>query len=202
MENTLLNNLFGESLSGLDTKCGRCVQTEDIYIHLISIWVKKENKAINTVPNIGLGGNVVLNLISKANLPSNHNHVLFFDNYFTSISLMKELISQGYLVTGTCRDNRSDKCPIFEKNFLKHQPRGAVDYRMSDGILLMKWKENKEVTIVSNFDSTIMKSVWRYDQKEKKIIKVPQPACIQLYNAHMRHINVMDQAVSMYRIRM
>ena len=128
---------------------------------------KKENEAIDTVLNIGLGGNVVLNLIAKANLPSNHNHILFFDNYFTSIPLMEELISRAYLATGTCKDNRSDKCPISEKNFLKHQPRGVVDYRMSNGILLMKCKDNKEVTVVSNFDSTIMISARRYDRKKK-----------------------------------
>ena len=134
------------------------------YLHSFDLYMgKKGNKAIDTAPNIGLGENVVLNLIGKANLPSNHNHVSFFDHYFTSIALMKKLISRGYLATGTCRDNRSNKCPIFEKNFLKHQPRGAVDYRMTDGILLMKWKDNKEVTVVSNFDSTIMKSARRYD---------------------------------------
>ena len=93
------------------------------YLHSFDLYMgKKENKAINTVPNIGLGRNVFLNLIGKAILPSNHNHVLFFDNYFTSISLMEELILQGYLATGTCKDNRSDKCKISEKNFLKHQP--------------------------------------------------------------------------------
>ena len=47
-----------------------------------------------------------------------------------------------------------------------------------------------------------MQSARRYDRKEKKIIKVPQPACIQLYNAHMGYIDVMDPAVSTYRIRM
>ena len=30
---------------------------------------------------------------------------------------MEELISQLYLATGTCRDNKSDKCPIREKTF-------------------------------------------------------------------------------------
>ena len=63
------------------------------YLHSFDLYMgKKENEAINTVLNIGLGENVVLNLIAKANLSSNHNHVLFFDNYFTSIPLMEELI--------------------------------------------------------------------------------------------------------------
>ena len=30
---------------------------------------------------------------------------------------MEELISQGYLATGTCRDNRSEKYPISKKTF-------------------------------------------------------------------------------------
>ena len=38
--------------------------------------------------------------------------------------------------------------------------------------------------------------------EKKKIIKVPDPACIQLYNAHMGYVDVMDQAVSTYRIRL
>ena len=137
------------------------------YLHSFDIYMSiKENEAIDIVPNIGLGGNVVLNLLQKQIC---HQTIisLFFDNYFTSIPLMEELISQGYLATGTCGDNKSDKCPICKKNFLKHQPRGAVDCRMSNGILLMKWKDNKEVTVVSNFNSILMKSAWRYDRKEK-----------------------------------
>ena len=133
------------------TKCGHHVQKKDIYFPLISIWVQKKQQAIDTVSNIGLGGNV-LNSIAKANLPSNNYHVLLFDNYFTSSS-------HGYLTTGTCRNNRSDKYPISEKNFLKHQPQGAVDCSMSGDILLMKWKDNKEVTVMSNFDPMIIKFV-------------------------------------------
>ena len=51
---------------------------------------KQENKVIDTIPNIVLGGYVVLNLIVKANLPSNHwarpGHVvtLFFFLLFLS----------------------------------------------------------------------------------------------------------------------
>ena len=40
---------------------------------------------------------------------------------------MEELISRGYLATGPYKNNRSDKCTISEKNFLKHQPQRAVD---------------------------------------------------------------------------
>ena len=39
-------------------------------------------------------------------------------------------------------------------------------------------------------------------KRTKKIIKISQPACIQLYNAHIGYVDVVDQAVSTYKIRM
>ena len=65
----------------------------------------------------------------------------------------------------------------------------------------MKRKNNKEVTVVSNFDSMIMTSAQHYGQK-KKIIKLPQPAYIQIYSAPKGYVGVMDQMVSTYKMRM
>ena len=66
---------------------------------------------------------------------------------------MEEMKNCGYYASGACRDNRTDKCPISQKNFLKNEPRGAAQNRMSGDIMLMKWKDNKEVyTLISNFD--------------------------------------------------
>ena len=160
---------------------------------------KTSNEAVDSVPNIGLGGNI---LITKAELPANNGHTVFFDNYFTSITLMEEMKNRGYYASGTCRDNRTDKYLISQKNFLKNKPRGAAQSRMSGDIMLMKWKDNKEVTLVSSFDSTEIKSTRRYDRQEKKYVNVHQPACFQLYNAHMGYVDIMDQSVSTYRIRM
>nr|XP_040563529.1 piggyBac transposable element-derived protein 3-like [Lepeophtheirus salmonis]XP_040563530.1 piggyBac transposable element-derived protein 3-like [Lepeophtheirus salmonis] len=162
---------------------------------------KNDETPIDNVAKIGLGGNVVLNLIKKSKLPANHGHKIFFDNYFTSISLMEELKTRGYLASGTCRDNRTEKCPISEKNWMKNEPRGAVDQRMSDDILLIKWKDNKEVSIATNFDSTILKSTRRYIRNEKKYKQIQQPACFQQYNSHMGYVDIMDQAISTYRVR-
>lgn len=117
---------------------------------------KTSNEVVDSVPNIGLGGNIVISLITKAELPANNGHTVFFDNYFTSIALMEEMKNRGYYASGTCRDNRTDKCPISQS-------------RMSGDIMLMKWKDNKEVTLVSNFDSTEMKSTRRYDRQEKNM---------------------------------
>ena len=60
------------------------------YLHSSDIYMgKKENEAIDTVPNIGLEGNFVLNLIAKANLPSNYNHILFLTTILQVFPLWK-----------------------------------------------------------------------------------------------------------------
>lgn len=173
------------------------------YLHSFDLYLgKTENQTLETTANIGLGGNVVLNLIRKANIPPQHGHKFFFDNYFTSISLMEEMTSRGYLASGTCRDNRTEKCPISDKNWMKKKPRGSADFRMSEGVLAMKWKDNKDVTVVTNFDSSTMKTARRYDRNARKFTTVPQPTCIDNYNTYMGFVDLMDQEVSTYRVRM
>ena len=156
-------NCFGYKMWALCSK-GDYLHSFDLYMG------KTSNEAVDSVPNIGLGGNIVISLITKAELPANNGHTVFFDNYFTSITLMEEMKNRGYYASGTCRDNRTDKCPISHKNFLKNEPRGAAQSRMSGDIMLMKWKDNKEVDLISNFfDSTEMKSTRRYDRQEKNM---------------------------------
>ena len=186
---------FGYKMWALCSKGG--------YLHAFDLYIgKTSNEAVDSIPNIGLGGNIIISLKTKAELPANNGHTVFFDNYFISITLMEEMKNHGYYASGICRDNRTDKCPISQKNFLKNEPRVAAQSRMSGDIMLMKWKDNKEVTLVSNFDSTEMKSTRRYDRQEKKYVNVHQPACFQLYNAHMGYVDIMNQSVSSCRIRM
>jgi hypothetical protein len=44
-----------------------------------------------------------------------------------------------------------DRCPLKSERELKAEGRGAMDYRVSsEGILVLKWFDNKEVTVASN----------------------------------------------------
>lgn len=67
---------------------------------------------------------------------------------------------------------------------------------MNGDILLMKWKDNKEITAVSDFDSMMMKSSWIYGRKKRKYVILPQPDCVQLYDTDIGYVETMDQAVS------
>jgi hypothetical protein len=44
-----------------------------------------------------------------------------------------------------------DRCPLKLENELKSEGRGAMDFSVSsEGILILKWFNNKEVTVASN----------------------------------------------------
>lgn len=55
--------------------------------------------------NLPLGSKIVLELLKVVDEPA--NHILFFDNYFTSHSLLRSLREMGFRATGTIRDNRT-----------------------------------------------------------------------------------------------
>lgn len=54
--------------------------------------------------DIGASGNIVLHLASS--IPKHKNHLLFFDNWFTSLNLMTSLYKDGIASLGTVRKDR------------------------------------------------------------------------------------------------
>ncbi|KAK0065232.1 piggyBac transposable element-derived protein 3 [Biomphalaria pfeifferi] len=60
-----------------------------------------------TIPELGMGGSVVMDLISE--LPRSTKYNLYFDNLFISLSLMDRLTKEGFGATGTLRSIRTEK---------------------------------------------------------------------------------------------
>nr|CAI5865056.1 unnamed protein product [Callosobruchus analis] len=58
-----------------------------------------------------LGSKVVLQMLDVVAVPSDHE--IFFDNYFTSYSLMQTLKEKGFRATGTVKENRIKNVPCF-----------------------------------------------------------------------------------------
>ena len=75
------------------------------------------------IPEVGVGGSVVLDLISE--LPPFNWH-LTFDNYFTTLNLIAHLKDRGIGACGTIRTNRLKKCPVDTKAVSKAN-RGNFD---------------------------------------------------------------------------
>ena len=67
----------------------------------------------------GLGASVVLNMIAKVNVPS--DHIFYFDNFFTSFDLMKVLTERSISASVTVRINRTNKC-CYTKFYLSFEP--------------------------------------------------------------------------------
>ena len=131
---------------------------------------------------------------------------IYADNYFTSLDLVRHLQKKGIRYTGTARDNRIGK-PCLKTNEAMGQKsvkRGEVDYCSSDdGIVALKWKDNKVVTVLSS-DRGVepMGKVKRYCKETKKKEPIPCPSVILSYNAHMGGIDKSDMLVTLYKTPM
>lgn len=109
----------------------------------------------------------------------------------------------GIPATCTIRKNRMDKCPLMEEKDLKKAGRGSMDfYTSTEGVLIVKWYDNKEVTVASNHYSaepTVL--VKRYEKKTKSYIHIPCPALISAYNKGMGGLDRCDMMLAFYRMK-
>lgn len=149
---------------------------------------------------IGVSGETVLALLLHPQPPPPGVQV-FFDNYFSSPALLAKLKEADIPATCTVRSNRVDRCPLKPERELKKEGRGAMDYRISsDGILVAKWYDNKEVFISSNHYSVQPAvKVRRWEKSKNKYIFILCPSLIAAYNIGMGGVDRCDQLLSFYR---
>jgi DNA excision repair protein ERCC-6 len=159
---------------------------------------RTEDKNKTTLP---LGSKVVLQLTEKIDNPA--EHALYFDNFFSSHSLLKTLREKNFRATGTVRENRTNKAPIMLPNEMKKKERGFYDYRFetNDELLYVRWNDNKPCTIITNHDSILpTTSVKRWSREKKCKIDIDQPMVFKNYTNGMGGVDRFDQCLSSYRI--
>ncbi|XP_068233365.1 piggyBac transposable element-derived protein 2-like [Palaemon carinicauda] len=86
---------------------------------------------------------------------------------------------------------------------MKKVPRGDTDVVVDNihKILLVCWKDNAVVSVVSNISPVYpLESLSRWSAKDKKKISVSRPYLIGDYNRHMGGTDRMDQNINCYRI--
>ena len=129
--------------------------------------------------------------------------IIYADNFFSSLQGVQAL-SKYYKCryTGTARDNRVGNPPLMTSKAMtsKKVPRGTYDYRSLGDIIVVRWKDNKPVTLISNDKGVnpVLK-VKRYCKEEKKKVEVNCPLLVTEYNAHMGGIDKNDRLVHLYR---
>ena len=100
-----------------------------------SLYCGKEPKESPlTVP---LGNRVVHKLLSVVEKPSSYDK--FFDNFFTSYSLLCELQQTGFRPTETICDNRTYRCPLKTPKQVEKMTQGSYDHRfeVNDEMLIV-----------------------------------------------------------------
>ena len=88
---------------------------------------------------------------------------------------------------------------------MKKKGRGTHEEWKSSGddteVTVVKWLDNKGVTLLSTFaNSHPSHAARRYDRTMKKVIDVPQPNIVKLYNKNMGGVDLADCLMSLYRI--
>lgn len=169
------------------------------YCYAFDTYCGKNNNQYSTTET--LGAKVVLSLLENVEFPE--QHVVYFDNYFTTLELMKLLKVKKIRATGTIRENRIKKCPVEDNKSMKKAKRGYFDHRFdkNNQILIVKWVDNSICTMASNFDSIEpLSKVRRWSKDQKAVVDVPQPLLYKNYNRGMGGVDLNDQSVNTYRI--
>ena len=76
-------------------------------------------------PDLGPSSNIVITLSEV--VPSNRNHLLYCNSWFTSLQLQLELWKRGIFCLGTVRSNRLRECKLLTDKELKAKGRGSYD---------------------------------------------------------------------------
>lgn len=168
---------------------------------------KETNDRVENEQGVGVVGQTVLNLLRV--VPRHRNHIVYFDNYYTSLPLMYQLAKEGIQSLGTIQRNRlgkSCKLPNKQEVMKTTIPRGTFDEYVTNyegvDITTVSWKDNKQVVLASTYvGAQPVETIERYDKKEKRRIKIDCPKIIKEYNAHMGGVDLMDSHLGRYKIR-
>lgn len=160
------------------------------YISKFEIYQGRKEESSSIQKEFGLGGRVILEMTEGLK-----GHIVYFDNYFSSISLLEKLKMNNVFACGTINPQRKFFPKLCNEKKLN---RGDFDFRRTDqGIIIYKWKDKKPVHIISNFHGTEVISVKR-TQKDGTKLEIPCPLAISDYNKHMGGIDKADMLRSIY----
>ena len=157
------------------------------------------------VPDLNPSSNVVLHLAQI--IPNHKNYILYFDNWFSSISLLDHLASRGIYCCATIRVPRItglSKNKNAEKVLIANGQGSHIENKttnLANEVTHVQWNDKKIVNLVSTFaKARPLQTVDRFSKKERKIIQVSRPSIVGLYNQGMGGVDLADCMISLYRI--
>jgi len=146
----------------------------------------------------GLGYDVVMRLMQPYLRQGYH---LFVDNFYSSVTLFKDLFAQGTATTGTILETRRD-FPTGLKNsrrWAKGKERGAMRWERDPPCLALQWVDNKVVSLLTTIDNANDKVLANRRSKTDGVWStkvVSQPKTISNYNKYMNGVDRSDQILA------
>lgn len=150
------------------------------YTVKVQVYVGKNYDSVNTTPT-----NVVLALCDDY---LNKGHTVCTDNWYTSLDLARKLLAGQTHLIGTLRKNRRGLPQTVVQTKLKTGEFSAQE--SDDGITIMKWKDKRDVLLLSTKHSVSFK---RITKKGKEKIK---PKIVVDYNLAKSAVDLSDQMSS------
>ena len=146
--------------------------------------------------NLPVGESVVLRLVEGL---KNTHATIFFDNFFSSPTLIQKLFDDGLYGIGTVRKDRKHMPNLKADKELK---RGESQFLYHKNVMVSKWMDNRGVLMVGSavdeFDTT--STVQRRAKGSATKATINCPNLIKLYNAGMGGVDLLDQRVAAYRL--
>ena len=146
-------------------------------------------------------GSYVVNRLIEC-LPKHDNFKLFFDNWFCSLDLCRNLRSMGILTIATIRADRMHGCLLPTEKELKKGGRGSHSFKSdaNSGIIVTRWYDNKCVNLCSTYTNpNDVSDIRRWDRIKKEYIEISCPNVVKEYNKSMGGVDLSDMLISLYR---
>lgn len=170
--------------------------SESGYLYDIQVYAGKEGIA----GEVGLGGRVVKDLVMGL---SGRNHVLYLDNFFTSIPLAKQMILSGIYMCGTIRSNKKGFAVALKDQRLLASMKERGDFhthRIENELSVATWKDTKLVSFITNVSPPRGNTTIERKKKDGRRLNIPCPPCVLLYNKYMGAVDRCDAAVRPYAV--
>jgi hypothetical protein len=140
-----------------------------------------------------LGERVVFNLLADYNFAGKH---LFFDNFFTSLTLLEKLKARRINATGTIRTDRLGNNSQFAAR--EKMKRGDYKSIASSGTITFKWMDTKHVFLASNDSSNTAIVTISRQLRDRQRITISCPQAIVDYNKYAHGVDRFNQRISCY----
>ena len=142
----------------------------------------------------GMTHAVVLKLVEGLEQKGHH---LYVDNWYTSPALFLDLGARGSGACGTVRINRKGLPDEITSGKMKKGDVTAV--KMTGGMMALKWRDKRQVTMLSTLHNDSMVSKRRKSRHGPGGMEdISKPKMVEEYNQYMGGVDKCDQLLSYY----